>query len=203
MVRQAKKKGINVTCEVTPHHLTLTEEAVAGYDTNAKVNPPLRTQTDIDALIEGIKDGTIDAVATDHAPHSLNDKQQEFGLAPPGISNFETCLAALLELVNAGKIDINTLIRKLTCGPANVLGNRYGHIGTLSNGSQADVTIFDPASVWQVEPDEFVSLGRNTPLAGKKLKGKVVITLFGGETVYHDPEVENKTNMDKGSRYAG
>jgi dihydroorotase len=203
LVRQARKKGINVTCEVTPHHLTLTEEAVDGYDTNAKVNPPLRTEADIDALIEGIKDGTIDAIATDHAPHSLNEKQQEFGLAAPGISNFETCLGALLGLVDAGKIDMNTLIDKLTCGPAKVLGNRFGRIGALVKGWQADLTIFDPECVWEVETDRFASLGHNTPLAGKKLRGRVIMTLYGGNTVYRDPQYENMANTSKGSRHAG
>jgi len=186
LIRQAKKKGINITAEATPHHLTLTEERVMGYDTNAKVNPPLRTQNDIEALIEGLKDGTIDIIATDHAPHTDNDKLCEFALAPFGISGFETALGSLMSLVHANKIDIKLLIAKLTSAPAYILGDRYGRLGTLEVGASADVTIFNPDTEWIVDTSQFASKGRNNPLNGEKLKGKVMATIYNGNIVYKE-----------------
>ena len=183
LIRQAKKRGVRVTAEVTPHHLTMTEEKVMGYNTNAKVNPPLRTQADIDALIAGLKDGTIDIIATDHAPHTLNDKLCEFGNAASGISGLETAFSSLMGLVHAGKITLPLLIAKLTTEPAKILGS---NLGTLKVGALADVTIFDPDAEWTVDAEKFASKGRNTPLNGEKLKGKVMMTVYGGKVVYRE-----------------
>jgi len=197
LVRAAKARGVNVTAEVTPHHLTLTHEAVAfspagesgvTYDTNAKVNPPLRTSEDVEACIEGLLDGTIDAIATDHAPHALEDKLCEFDQAASGISNFETALGALLTLVPEGRLDLATVITKLTAGPVAALGldRRPGldGLGSLAPGAPADVLVFDPQREWVVEPERFASKGRNTPLAGRTLRGQVVATVYDGRIVY-------------------
>jgi len=190
LIRQAKAKGIKVTAEVTPHHLTLTEEAVRGYDTNAKVNPPLRSQRDVRALIQGLKDGVIDIIATDHAPHTGADKHCDFTQAAAGISGFETALGSLMSLVHNGDIDLATLIARLTAAPAGIIGNRYGETGTLKIGDPADITVFDPNREWTVDPAAFVSKGRNTPLAGMRLKGKVILTIAGGKTAYQDDSVK-------------
>ncbi|XUW99631.1 MAG: dihydroorotase [Dehalogenimonas sp.] len=186
LVRDAKADGVKVTAEVTPHHLTLTEERCLGYDTNAKVNPPLRTQTDIDALIAGLIDGTIDAIATDHAPHSENDKCCEFALAPFGISGLETALGSLMKLMHSGKIPLTLIIEKLTAGPARIIGDGFGAIGSLKVGDPADIVIFDPDAEWTVDPGKFASKGKNTPLAGEKLKGKVTATILKGNIVYKE-----------------
>jgi dihydroorotase len=190
LVREGKKKGIRVTAEVTPHHLTLTEDKVIGYDTNAKVNPPLRTSEDIQALIQGLNDGTIDVIATDHAPHSEVDKQCEFGNAPFGISILETALGSLLSLVHQGSITLNLLISKLTLGPTEILGDKYGRLGTLQPGNSADVTLFDPEREWVVDPALFASKGKNTPLKGIKLKGKVMATIYLGQPVFVDDSLK-------------
>jgi dihydroorotase len=188
LIRNAKEEGISITAEVTPHHLTLTEEAVIGYNTNAKVNPPLRTAEDVEALISGLKEGVLDAIATDHAPHTVKDKDCDFAAAAFGISGFETALGSLMGLVHGGKLDMVTLISKLTSEPADIL--RRKDMGTLKPDAAADVVIFDPNKEWVVNPDEFVSKGRNTPLAGFVLKGKVMVTLYGGEVVYKDESVK-------------
>jgi len=190
LIRRAKEKGIPVTAEVTPHHLTLTEELVIGYNTNAKVNPPLRTRQDNQALIQGLKENVIDIIATDHAPHTETDKQCEFGLAAFGISGFETALGSLMSLVHDGHLTLSILISKLNCEPARIIGDRYGKLGTLSIGAPADVTIFDPDKEWLVDTRAFASKGKNTPLAGLKLKGKVMSTIFGGNLVYKDDAVK-------------
>jgi dihydroorotase len=186
LVRAAKQKGLRVTAEVTPQHLTLTEEKVMGYDTNAKVNPPLRTLKDVEALIAGLRDDTIDAIATDHAPHTEVDKLCEFSYAPFGISILETAFGMLLGLVRTDKIDIELLIRKMTLGPAGILNGRFGQLGTLAVGSPADITVFDPDREWTVNPQDFASKGKNTPLIGSTLKGKVVTTFYQGQIVYQD-----------------
>ncbi len=186
LIRRAKKKGVNVTAEATPHHLTLTEERVIGYNTNAKVNPPLRTERDIEALIQGLNDNTIDIIATDHAPHTEGDKLCEFAQAPFGISGLETALGALMGLVHKKKLSLVTLISKLTCEPAKILGSKQGKLGTLAVGAPADVTIFDPDREWVVDTKEFASKGKNTPLEDEKLKGKVIATIYGGKIVYKD-----------------
>lgn len=189
LIRRAKEEGLAITAEVTPHHLTLTEEKGAGYNTNAKVNPPLRAEDDIEALMEGLKDGVIDAIATDHAPHTDKDKNCDFVRAAFGISGFETALGSLMGLVHRGELDLVTLISKLTSEPASIL--RRADIGTLKPRVQADILIFDPKKEWVVNPDEFVSKGKNTPLAGCVLKGKVMVTIVGGVVVYVDKELSN------------
>lgn len=197
LVRRAKARGLPVTAEVTPHHLTLTHEIVmsspstAGlaYDTNAKVYPPLRTADDVAACVEGLRNGTIDAVATDHAPHAPVDKLCEFDDAPGGISGFETALALLLTLVHEGKLDLPTLITRMTAGPVAAFGlDRHGGLaglGSLAPGAPGDVVVFDPNAEWTVNPERFASKGRNTPVAGRILKGQVVATLRGGRVVWN------------------
>ena len=184
LIRKAKSEGVRVTCEVTPHHLTLTEEAVMGYDTNAKVNPPLRTQEDLKALLEGLKDGTIDAIATDHAPHHFDEKDLEFDKAAFGLVGLETALGLVLtKIVREGGLSLDTAVKKMTSGPAGVLGL---DLGTLKIGTPADITVIDPNLVWTVDKDKFSSKGRNTPFNGWELKGKAVMTIVDGKTVYPD-----------------
>jgi len=191
LIRRAKEEGISVTAEVTPHHLTLTEERIKGktsnepFDTNAKVNPPLRTKEDIEALIEGLKEGVIDAIATDHAPHTLADKTCGPELAAFGISGFETAFGCLMSLVHQGEISIAQLISKLTCEPAKVIG-RNGELGTLKAGAPANITILDPDREWIVDSRNFASKGKNTPYDGYKFKGKVMATISRGKLVYTD-----------------
>lgn len=188
LIRQAKARGVRVTAEVTPHHLTLTEERVKECGTQAKVNPPLRTVEDVRALIQGLKDGVIDIIATDHAPHTETDKQVDFAQAAFGISGFETALGSLMGLVHDGRLTRATLIAKLTSGPAKILGDR--RLGTLAIGAPADITIFDPDKEWLVDPLVFASKGKNTPWAGSVLKGKVMATIFGGKIVYKDEAIK-------------
>jgi len=190
LIRHAKEKGIQVSAEVTPHHLTLTEERVANYDTRAKVNPPLRTERDIQALIQGLKENVIDIIATDHAPHTEIDKLCEFAAAPFGISGFETALGSLMSLIHNGQLTLATLISKLTCEPAMIIGNKHGKLGTLAIGAPADVTIFDPDMNWVVDTRAFASKGKNTPLSGFTLKGKVMATIYQGKLVYKDDSVK-------------
>jgi len=192
LIRRAKEKGVRVTAEVTPHHLTLTEEKVIGYNTNAKVNPPLRAKRDTQVLIQGLKENVIDAIATDHAPHTEADKLVDFALAPFGVSGFETALGSLLSLVHDGQLNLKTLISKLTCEPAKIIGNKYGKLGSLEVGVSADVTIFDPDREWVVDIRAFASKGRNTPLAGSRLKGKIMATIAQGKLVYKDDSVKVK-----------
>ena len=193
-VARAKDRGLDVTCEVTPHHLTLTDEAVMGisaerfaplsrqaYDPNAKVNPPLRGPGEVTALIAGLKDGTIDFIATDHAPHNAIDKMTTVDEAAFGISVLETALGSLLSLVHSGDVELGLLIDRLTAAPARFLGR---DMGTLRPGSPADVVVFDPDLEWTVDTAEFASKGKNTPLEGATLRGRVVATVYGGEVVY-------------------
>lgn len=200
LIRHAKEKGIAVTAEATPHHLTLTEERVIGwqsgknnqlaYDTNAKVNPPLRTKEDIATLIKGLNDGIIDIIATDHAPHTLVDKMCEFGLAAFGTSGLETALGCLMSLVHKGELDLTTLISKLTFEPARIIGTKYGELGTLKPGCQADITLFDPNGEWIVNSHSFASKGKNTPFNGYQFKGKVMATIIAGDIIYQDDSVK-------------
>jgi len=189
LIRLAKAKGVRVTAEATPHHLTLTEERVKSHGASAKVNPPLRTERDIKALIQGLNDNTIDIIATDHAPHTEAEKSQQFELAPFGISGFETAFGSLMGLVHRGELGLATLIAKLTIEPSKILGQKYG-LGTLAAGSPADVTIFDPELEWTVDIKEFASKDKNTPLAGDKLKGRVMATIYGGKVVYRDEAIK-------------
>ena len=194
LIRRAKDKGAKVTAEVTPHHLTLTEEEVIGYNTNAKVNPPLRTKQDIQALIQGLKENVIDAIATDHAPHTEADKLAVFAQAPFGISGLETALGSLMSLVHNGQLTLTTLISKLTCEPAKIIGSKYGKLGSLEVKAPADVTIFDPDMDWVVDTKDFASKGKNTPLAGSTLKGKVMATISQGKLVYQDDSINLESN---------
>jgi len=190
LIREAKERGINVTAEVTPHHLTLTDEMVIGYDTNTKVNPPLRTQKDIEALIQGLKENVIDIIATDHAPHTGVDKLCEYDLAAFGISGLETALGSLISLVHGKQLSINTLISKLTTEPACIIGDRYGKLGSLEVGTTADITLLNPDMDWIVDKASFASKGKNTPLDGSKLKGKAVATISRGKIVYNDDSIK-------------
>lgn len=182
LVRAAKKKGILVTAEVTPHHLALTQDAVDGYDVNAKVNPPLRQDSDRCALIEGLCDGTIDAIATDHAPHAITDKEVGFQDSSFGIIGFETMLPIVLNLVHEKKITIERMIESLTICPAKILNLKDR--GTLNIGSVADIVIFDPESVWTIHSKDFLSKARNTPFDGLRVRGKVMFTISKGKVVY-------------------
>lgn len=185
LIREAKARGIPVTCEVTPHHFTLTEEAANTFDPNAKMNPPLREASDVAAILEGLRDGTIDAIATDHAPHALYEKEREFDLAPFGIVGLETALGLIITtLVEAGVLTLKEAIAKLTVNPARIVNLTKG---TLSVGADADLTIFDPKKEWIVDVDQFASKGRNSPFHGWKLKGQVVATIVGGRLVWEAP----------------
>ena len=190
LISKAKAAGIKITAEVTPHHLTLTEETVSGYNTNAKVNPPLRTKQDIESLIEGLKDNTIDAIATDHAPHTTADKNCDFTKAAFGITGFETALGSLMSLVHSGKLPLNTFIAKLTVGPAKIIGDKFRSLGTLAIGNSADIIIFNPELTWVVDINKLLSKGKNTPLGGTTLRGKVTATIYQGKIVYQDEEIK-------------
>jgi dihydroorotase len=181
LVRRAKAEGLSVTAEATPHHFTLTEAAVEGYNTNAKMAPPLRQREDVEAVQEGLRDGTIDAIATDHAPHHHDEKDMEFDQAANGIVGLETALPLTLRLVNEEKLSLTEAVRKLTINPARILGLPYG---TLSLGAPADIVIFDPASTWKVVPQRLRSKSKNTPFGGWELRGKALVTMVGGEIVY-------------------
>jgi len=213
LMRAAKLEELPITAEVTPHHLLLTDAWVAGertgpladalaslgiavghgprYDTMTKVNPPLRTAADCAALLEGLLDGTIDAIATDHAPHTQVDKDCEYGEAAFGISGFETAFASLLALVHAGRLPLERLVAMLTLQPARAWGLKAG---LLEPGRPADIVIFDPDEEWTVDPTRFASKGRNTPLAGITLRGRVRLTLLGGEVVYDAGEEAESTS---------
>ena len=195
LIRGAKERGLPVTAEVTPHHLTLTHEVVAfspnggetlRYDTSAKVNPPLRTPDDVAACVEGLRTGVIHAIATDHAPHAAYEKDVEFDEAPFGISGFETAFGLCMTLVHSGSLDLATLIERLTAGPVRALGleRSVPGLGSLAEGAPGDVVLLDPEAEWTVEPERFVSKGKNTPLAGRTLKGKVVATVYGGRVAW-------------------
>ena len=182
LIRWGKDRGINVTAEVCPHHLSLTEDAVEGYNTHAKMNPPLRSASDVEAMREAVKDGTIDVIATDHAPHHYDEKEREFADAPNGIVGFETALAVNITwLVKPGIISLAALIDKMACTPARIF-----HLagGSLRKGSPADLTVMDPAREWMVEPSRFKSKGRNTPYARQVLTGLVACTIVEGRIVY-------------------
>ena len=195
-LRSAKERGVDVTAEVTPHHLTLTDDWVYGqkgevperiglasYDTNTKVNPPLRSRSDVDAVVEALRDGLIDIIATDHAPHAATDKVCTYDEAAHGINALETAFSLVFSLVdvNSGKISLGRLIESLTTGPAAILGRE---LGSLKKGFSADVTLIDPGRKWTVDPETFASKSVNSPLAGVELAGRVVTTIYRGETVF-------------------
>jgi len=181
IIRQAKKRGVNVTCEAAPHHFTLTDEAVRGYNTNAKMNPPLRSAEDMAAVRAGLADGTIDAIATDHAPHHIDEKNVEFAIAMNGIVGLETALPLTMKLVEDGVLKLNDAIAKLTCGPCQALNIPRG---TLSVGAVADVAIIDQELEWTVSAQDLVSKSKNTPFDNWKLNGVAVQTILAGKTVY-------------------
>jgi dihydroorotase len=182
LIRWGKAQGIRVTAEVTPHHLTLTESAVEGYNTHAKMNPPLRTQTDVESLREAVRDGTIDVIATDHAPHHYDAKEREFADAPFGIVGLETALSLIVtELVEPGVLDLSLLIERMATVPARLFDLPGG---SLTKGTAADITVFDPAREFVVDPTRFLSKGRNTPYAGRRLRGRALFTIVGGRVVH-------------------
>ena len=188
LIREAKAEGLPITAEVTPHHLTLTEEAVRTYDTNTKVNPPLRTKGDVDALSEGLKDGTIDCVATDHAPHTVEDKVVEYHYAANGISGFETALPVLwTELVQEGRLTAMELIDKMSTSAAKIMNLPAG---TLETGAAADVIVIDPDTILAVDKNEFYSKGKNTPYHERLLSGWPMLTVVDGVVVMEDRKIK-------------
>ncbi len=181
LIREAKRRGIRVTAETCPHYFSLTEEAVEGFNTNAKVSPPLRTRNDVEAIKQGLKDGTIDLIATDHAPHHPLEKETTFEDAPSGIIGLETSLPISLRLVEEGVLSWSELIDKMSCAPARIFGLLAG---SLEPGKVADITIIDPDITYQIDPSQFFSKGRNCPFAGWGVKGRAVIAIVGGKIVY-------------------
>jgi dihydroorotase len=181
-IRNAKARGVPVTAETAPHYFTLTDESVKGYNTHAKMNPPLRSRDDRAAVCQGLADGTIDVIATDHAPHSSIEKEVEFDMAANGIIGLETSVSLGLKLVQDGVITMTGLIEKMSTNPAGILGLETG----LVEGHPADITIIDPEKSYRVDADRFQSRSRNTPFDGWEMKGKAVLTMVGGEVVFHD-----------------
>ena len=184
LVRSAKAKGLNVTCEVTPHHFTLTDEAVRSFDTNTKMNPPLRAQADVDAIIEGLRDGTVDVIATDHAPHSFDEKQVEYQSAPFGIVGLETAIGlAVTELVHKKIITLDHLIRLYSVNPRRIL-----HLPEvrIAEGKPANLTLFSPEKEWTVDTGKFHSRSKNSPFGGFTLKGKPVAAINNGMICWTD-----------------
>ena len=203
LIRRAKHEGINITSEVTPHHLTLTDEIIIGtsnlteplsiesYNTNAKVNPPLRNHSDVNALVTALNDGVIDLIATDHAPHHIMEKNCTFQEAAFGISNLETAVGSLLSLVNSGSTSIDKIIECLSDAPAKFLGEK--RIGSLSKGSNADVTIIAPNEKWTVDSSLFFSKGENSPITGTELKGRIAATIYNGKIVSQQKRMEHRS----------
>ncbi|MCX7816276.1 MAG: dihydroorotase [Syntrophales bacterium] len=182
LIREAKARGVKVTAETAPHYFTLTHEALYDFDVNAKVNPPLRSKADLEAILEGLRDGTIDTIASDHAPHAAIDKEVEFESAANGIAGLETSLGLSLRLVHSGILTLYQLIAKMSTIPATILKIPGG---TLRPGSRADITVIDLNHKWKVEPEKFCSMGRNTPFTSWELEGKSVMTIKEGRVVYH------------------
>ncbi len=201
-IRRGKEAGARVTAEATPHHLTLTEDIVEEAGADAKVNPPLRTARDVTALVEALRDGVIDAVATDHAPHTQEDKDGGLALAAFGISGLETALPVVLALVHEGRLGLPALLARMTAGPAAVLSGAGGRtpagypvplgLGGLRPGSPGDLVVFDPEYRWVADPSRFASKGRNTPWAGRPLRGRVMATVVAGEIVYCDARMHQE-----------
>jgi dihydroorotase len=181
IIRNAKARGVKVTCETAPHYFTLTDEAVRGYETNAKMNPPLRSAEDVASIKAGLKDGTIDAIATDHAPHHLDEKDIEFNLALNGIIGLETSLPLSLRLVEENILTLPQLIEKMSTNPSKILGIDRG---TLKAGSVADITIIDPNASWSVTESGLSSKSKNSPWLGQTMKGGASCTIVAGKVVY-------------------
>lgn len=189
LIRRAKEKGINVTAEATPHHLSLTDDIVNMANTATKVNPPLRSRDHVEALIEGLKDGTIDAIATDHSPHAFEEKDREFCYAPSGFSGLETALGVVLtHLYHTGRFTLSEVVERMTAGPARVMGLAEG---SLSIGADADIAVFDPDAEWTVKAKDFYTRAKMTPYEGMTLKGKAVMTLVKGNIVMKNGVVNN------------
>jgi len=187
IVRQAKKRGVRVTAEVTPQHLTMTDDCVNLFDTSTKINPPLRTQHDCDALLAGLKDGTIDAIVTDHSPHAQEEKDREYIYAPSGFPGLETSLGIMLtDLYHTGELDLPLIISKMSYEPAQVLGLNAGQ---LTEGAAADITVIDPELAWTVDDKKFYTRGSHSPFVGRQLKGKAVLTVVDGNIVMRDGKV--------------
>ncbi len=184
IIGNAKSRYKKITADTCPHYFTLTHEATIGFDTNTKVNPPLRSKDDVEAIKEGLRNGVIDIIATDHAPHDLTSKDVEFNLATSGISGLETALPLSLNLVHEGILTIEELIEKFTVNPASLLNLPYGEIGI---GKAADIIVFNPNIEWTVDKNKFYSKGKNTPFHGWRLKGKNLLTMVNGKIVYRDP----------------
>ena len=181
VIRDAKARGVRVTCETAPHYFSLTDDAVRGYETNAKMNPPLREADDVAAIKAGLADGTIDAIATDHAPHHIDDKDIEFNLALNGIIGLETSLPLSLGLVTEGALELKALVEKMSCNPAKILGLDRG---TLQQGAPADITVIDPDREWVVTAELLASKSKNSPWLGTTMKGCAAYTIVGGKIVY-------------------
>jgi len=182
LIRAAKKKGIKVTCEATPHHFSLTDELIKTFNTNARVNPPLRTKKDVEEIKKGLRDGTIDCIATDHAPHSIEEKDVEFNAAPPGLVGLETALGLVIsELVNKKILSWEQAIAGLTTNPAKILNL---NLGKIEKGSPADITIIDPRISWTVDTSQFKSKSKNSPFEGRELTGKAWMTMVDGKIVF-------------------
>ena len=185
IVRRMKEHGVPVTCETCPQYFTLTEDEILTQGSLARINPPLRTQQDVKGIIAGLRDGTIDAIATDHAPHSAEEKARPLTRAPSGMVGLETSLAVTLTaLYHTGKMELTEIVRRMTVNPASILGLSKGR---LALGNDADIVIFDPNEEWTVDPEQFASKGRNTPFAGWKVKGRVKYTIVGGTVIYEAP----------------
>jgi len=187
LIREAKKRGLRVTAETAPHYFTLTDEVLKGYDTNLKVNPPLRNAQDVAAIKEGLADGTIDVIACDHAPHGRTDKELEFEYADNGISGLETSLALSLNLIQEKVLSWPELIAKMSTNPAHILNLPKG---TLRIGMDADITVIDPQLKWTVDVKSFRSRGKNSPFHGRKMQGKAILTIVGGEIKYVLPSLK-------------
>ncbi len=194
-VRRAKDMGLRVTCEVAPHHWTLTDEDVADYDTNTKMSPPLRSRDHVEAILEGLRDGTIDAIATDHAPHHADEKLLEFDRAPFGITGLETAVGLAFDLVNQGVIDLQRLVALCATNPARIFN--LSHRGGLSENSHADITILDPACEWTFDVKNSKSKSRNTPFNGRRMTGAAVATIVGGRLVYLNPDYSRLANTKR------
>jgi dihydroorotase len=200
-VRQAKNEGLSVTCEVTPHHWTLTDEAVAEYDTNTKMSPPLRSRDHVEAILAAMKDGTIDAIATDHAPHHLDEKALEFDQAPFGIAGLETAVGLAFDLVHQGLIDLERVVEMCATNPARIFG--LADRGSLKQGSHADVTILDPQLEWVFDVNRSKSKSRNTPFHGRAMQGAAVATIVGGRLVYLHPDYTRLNEPQERGAMAG
>lgn len=187
LVREAKKRGVKVTAEATPQHLTMTDDCVNPIDSSTKINPPLREQKDVDAVLAGLKDGTIDAIVTDHSPHAQEEKDREYAYAPSGFPGLETALGVLLtDLYHTGKLDLMQMISKMTYEPARIFGL---NAGSLSKGRPADITVIDPELDWTVDDKEFYTKGSHSPFVGRKLKGRAVMTLVDGRMVMQNGKI--------------